>query len=160
MARLAAVVAFVLLFRGAPGQAQGPPIDCAPPDKPNVIRIAVLIADLNDLPYSGVGRVSLRRVAPGDSSGPAGEPGFLDQWYCSDELPRGAYIVEVRAVNFDCTAIRISESDSGLVVRLMRLRPDPWRPRSRAARFPWVFDPWFSRTEPIGTRRCGVSAGS
>lgn len=158
--RLGAILPLVLICAGTSGRAQTPPADCAPPDSPTAIRLALLIADLYDLPFTGIGRVSVRPVAGADSGGAEAAPGFLDQWYCSGELPRGAYMVEVRAVNFDCTAIRIAESDTGLVVRLIRLRPDPWLPPQRQRRFPWAFDPALSVAERLSSRRCGVSAGS
>jgi hypothetical protein len=160
ISRLLAVVAITLLLAGTSSDAQVAPPECSPPAQPNAIRLALLIADPNDLPFSGIGRVSVLSPAQGRPAAEDETPRFLQAWYCSDELPQGRYTVEVRMLNFDCTAISISESETGLIVRLIRLRPDRWRASERGQRrFVAAFDPHMSLVERLGSRKCDVATG-
>lgn len=158
--RLVIIVTATCLLGSTPGQGQVVLPECSAPSAPEALRIALIITDLNDVPFSGIGHVSIRGKTPAPSRQEEVRPGFLEYWYCSDELPRGKYTVEVRTLTFDCTAISIAGSETGLVVRLIRLRPDPWRSSERArSRFSFAFDPQMSAVERLGAKRCGVSPG-
>lgn len=158
--RLVVIATITGLLGSRGSQAQVVPSDCSPPSAPDAIRLALLISLPNDLPFSGIGQVSIRGAARGQSRQEEAQQGFLEYWYCSAELPRGRYTVEVRTLTFDCTAISLSQAETGLVVRLIRLRPDPWRPLHRDPyRWEAAVDPHMSLLERLGSRRCGVNAG-
>ena len=156
--RLAGLATLVALASASPLRAQVTPTPCDAPSTAGAVRLALLVTDANAVPFSGIGRVTV--TGSGIEPSPAEEPraGFIEYWYCSAELPRGRYTIEVRTLAFDCTEISLPETDSGLVVRLIRLRPDPWRPPPRGRHvFAWSHDEQLELAAELGSRRCGVS---
>ncbi|MGH7613807.1 MAG: hypothetical protein ACREMW_07185 [Gemmatimonadales bacterium] len=159
-ARLVVLVTAASLFARTPASAQNVPTDCSAPTASNAVRLALLITDLDGTPFSGIGHVTVFGQRLARPRREAVRPSALEHWYCSAALPRGSYTVEVQAHTFDCVAISLSEADTGLVVRLIRLRPDPWLP-PKLGRYGYVpaADPHLALVGQLSTRRCGVSAG-
>ncbi len=157
---LAVIVTATFLFARTPGHAQDASADCSAPTASDALRLALLITDLDGQPFSGFGHVTIRgqQVAQPDRRNV--QPGSLEYWYCSDQLPRGSYTVEVEAHTYDCVAISLSKADTGLVVRVIRLRPDLWLPPKLGRYGYWpTVDPHLALVGQLSTRRCGVSAG-
>ena len=158
--RLVVIATATCLFARTPAYAQVVAPDCPAPTASNAFRLALLITDLDGLPFSGFGRVTIRGQSLAQPRREDVQPGSLEYWYCSEVLPRGTYTVEVQAHTYDCVAISLAKSDTGLVVRLIRLRPDPWLPPKVGPHgFLATVDPHLALVGQLSTRRCGVSAG-
>jgi hypothetical protein len=155
-----AVLAVATCFSAnTPLHAQTVPEDCSAPASPDAVRLALFITDLDGLPFSGIASVSVRTASEPARDNEA-QPAFLQAWYCSDEVPLGSYTVEVRALTFDCVAVSLAATEAGLIVRLIRLRPDPWRPaKSGRGGLPPTVDPHLVLVERLSAKRCGVAAG-
>lgn len=158
--RLVVIVTATLLFARTPVHAQDSSADCSAPAASDALRLALLITDLDGHPFSGFGHVTVHGQQLSQPNRKNVQPGSLEYWYCSDQLPRGSYTVEVQAHTYDCVAISLSKADTGLVVRVIRLRPDPWLPPKlgRYGNWPTV-DPHLALVGQLSTKRCGVTAG-
>ena len=158
--RLAVFATATFLLARTPAYAQDASADCSAPTASGALRLALLITDLDGQPFSGIGHVTVRGQQLAQPDRKNVQPGSLDYWYCSDQLPGGSYTVEVEAHTYDCVAISLSKADTGLVVRVIRLRPDPWLPPKLGRYGYWpTVDPHLALVGQLSTRRCGVSAG-
>lgn len=76
--RLVVIATATCLLGTAAARAQVVPDECAAPSAPDAVRLALLISDPNDLPFSGIGQVSIRGRSGGQSRQEETEPGFLE----------------------------------------------------------------------------------